>query len=161
VSASSSEGSVPLNWLLSIALRAAAAKSVLSTVLPPPPLSVHGISRRGTHNISSFVIAPSSEGSVPLNWLSSKSLRAAAKSALSTVLPPPPPSVHGTSRRGTHNISTSLSSPTSEGSVPLSWLLFKFLRAAAAASSAQSSRRRLSLSPWHLKEGALTIPPAS
>jgi hypothetical protein len=153
-----------VNWLLSKSLRAAAAEKRAQHSPPAAAfLSPHGTSKTGTHNKYTNVSAPISEGSVPLNWmlLYADLHAAAAKSALSTVLPPPPPSVHGTSRRGTHNISTSLSSPTSEGSVPLSWLLFKFLRAAAAASSAQSSRRRLSLIPWHLKEGALTIPPAS
>jgi hypothetical protein len=124
VSAPSSDKSMPVNWLLSKFLRAAAAKSeknVLSTVLPPP--SVHGTSQRGTHKYDSADIAPSSEGSVPLNRLFSIGLRAAdAKNALSTVLPPSPLSVHGTAQRGTHNIPSFVSSPSSEGSVPLNWL---------------------------------------
>jgi hypothetical protein len=119
--------------------------------------SVHGTAQRGTHKISSAVSLPSSEGSVPLNWLLSKFLRAAAKSVLSTLVPPPPPSVHtATSQRDTYNNSSAVSLPSSEGSVPLNWLSSKFLRAAAATSSAQSSRRRLSQS-MAPHRGALTI----
>jgi hypothetical protein len=123
-----------VNWLVFIALRAA-AKSVLSTVLPPPPPSVHGTSQRGTHNICSALSAPSSEGSVPLNWLLSKFLRAAAagSSAQSSRR------LHSQSmapqRRGTHNESSIVIAPSSEGSVPVNWLLSKFLRAAEIASA--------------------------
>ena len=98
--------------------------------------------RQGTHKKYTNVSAPISEGSVPLNWmlLYADLHAAAAKSALSTVLPPPPPSVPATSQRGTHNISSFVIAPSSEGSVPVNWLEIKFLRAAAALS-AQSSRR--------------------
>jgi hypothetical protein len=134
VSAPNSEGSVPLNWLFSIDLRAAAAARVLSTVLLPPP-SVHGTSQRSTHSISSFVSVPISEASVPLNWLLSKFLRAAAAapSAQSSCR------LHSQSmapHRGTHKYeSFFVSAPSSDGSVPVNWLLSKFLRAAAAAKS--------------------------
>jgi hypothetical protein len=167
VSSPSSEGSVPVNWLLSKSLRAAAAEKRAQHSPPAAAfLSPHGTSKTGTHNKYTNVSAPISEGSVPLNWmlLYADLHAAAAKSALSTVLPPPPPSVHGTSRstsrRGTHKYSNAVIAPSSEGSVPLNWLFTIGLRAAAAESSAQSSRRRhpQSMRPHR---GALTTSPAS
>ena len=76
MSSPSCEGSVPRNWLLSKFLRAAAAGSSAqsSRRLHSQSMVCH---RGGTHNESSIVIAPSSEGSVPVNWLLSKFLRAA------------------------------------------------------------------------------------
>jgi hypothetical protein len=134
--APSSEGSVPSNWLLSTILRAAAACTA-SEHSPSTAASLsHGSSQRGTRNLLSAVSAPSSEGRVPLSWLLSKFLRRRRRekrSQHSPPLPPPPPSVHGTSQVGTHNIPSAVSAPSSEGSVPLSWLLGKFLRAAASA----------------------------
>jgi hypothetical protein len=207
VSAPSSEGSVPLTWLLATILRAAAAactasehsppaaslspwhlteghsqcfqrreraqlrreraakrvvvqvpvrrrrRCALSTVLPPPPPSVHGTSGTGTHSVVSAAIAPSSEGSAPLNGLLFRPLRAAATAcALSTVLQLPP-SVHGTSQMGTHNVPSAVSAPSSEGSVPLSWFLPKFLRRRRRQRRSQHSpSAAASLSPWPLTE---------
>jgi hypothetical protein len=152
VSAPISEGSVPLNWLLCIYLRAAAAACALSTVLPPP--SVHGTSGTGTHQYVSIRSAPSSEGSVPENWLWAMFLRAAATACtLSTVLQPPP-SVHGTSQRSTHQYASFVSAPSSEGSVPLIKLKFEFLRRRRRQKRSQHSpSAAASLSPWHLTEG--------
>jgi hypothetical protein len=81
-------------------------------------------------------------------------LRAAATACtLSTVLQPPP-SVHGTSQRSTHQYASFVSSPSSEGSVPLSWLLPKFLRRRRRQKRSQHSpSAAASLSPWHLTEG--------
>jgi hypothetical protein len=84
-----------------------------------------------------------------------KFLRAAAAACTASEHSPPAAASlsHGSSQRGTHNVSSAVSAPISEGSVPLNVLLFKFLRAAAAAApSAQSFRRRLPQS-WQLTEG--------
>jgi hypothetical protein len=161
VSAPSSEGSVPSNWLLATALRAAATACTASEHSPPAaaPL-LHGTSGTGTHSIVSAAIAPSSEGSVPSNRLLSTILRAAAACTASEHSPPAAASLsHGTSQRGTRNLLSAVSAPSSEGSVPPNVLLPKFLRAAAGAPSAQSFRRRLpqSMAPHRW---ALTTSPA-